>query len=130
MKFLIFKPLFFIVLALLAGCEKKFVCTEEFRTYSVVALRADGIPFFPTQFYLIQGADTLLTRETYEHPDWMENSIMIFNDNNMVHTDTKGKIFRFTGYSDGAMLFDEEYVFKHDNCHVIKVSGKEVIQIP
>lgn len=130
MKYLFINPLVITALALLASCEKKFVCTEEFRTYSVTVLKENGTTFFPTEFYLMQGADTLMSRDTYDYLNWMENSIMIFNDNNMVHTDTKGKTFRFTGYSDGAMLFDEEYVFKHDNCHVIKVSGKEVIQIP
>ncbi|MBD2755597.1 hypothetical protein [Spirosoma validum] len=37
--------------------------------------------------------------------------------------------FRFVGEINNAVVVDEEYVIKADECHISKVSGKEEVQL-
>jgi hypothetical protein len=48
----------------------------------------------------------------------------VFNDNFISLTDKCGKEFYFIGYKGNVEVVREQYVFRHDCCHVDKVSGK------
>lgn len=113
-----------------ASCKKNTFCTEEYRSFVVSIRDAQGNEIMPDDFYLLQGSDTIRSKATYQHDPWAGgNAIQLFSDSDMKYTDKKGKTFRFTGYMSGNQVFDEAYVFKHDDCHFEKVSGKEIIQL-
>ena len=55
---------------------------------------------------------------------------MIFTDNQMNKTDEEGKEFQLNVFKDSRRIVQENYLIKHDGCHVELVSGKTHIQLP
>lgn len=108
-------------------CNSNKACTEEFAiidvdiigiTNGMIAIIDSSKTFKESNGELIySGLSSIYERAT------------ILNDNHISEIAKKGETFIFEAYKDGQKVISEEYVIKHDCCHVIKVSGKERINL-
>jgi hypothetical protein len=115
-----------LLLAFQCHRDDDFGCTMEFRTIGINVLDSNGLNFIPEVFYVvaIDNNDTIRTHlsEDYGMPP---EQVIIFSDNDIVHTNNSenGRAFEFTAYQNQALIAQETYRIRHDNCHVILVSG-------
>ena len=124
------KKLALLVAALFAftACDDdEIICTMDFRMITVDVLDENEEQVELDAFYITKTntGDTVL-RYTDEHIEHFGGTV-IFTDSEMNHTDTKGKTFTFTAYLDSAQVINENYVIRHDQCHIELVSGKTKI---
>lgn len=112
------------------GCKSDDVfCTMEFRMITVSIMDSNNSPIELDSFFVTLDKDTVMTKEnSHWLPD--DSSIIIFSDSEMEKTTEKGKTFKLTGYLNGALVVDENYLIAHDKCHVELKSGKTVIILP
>ena len=124
-----------VVVQFLSACtsskDDQKMCTEEFRMITLSILNPDLSYLQPTAYYMVNlvTGDTILNHLTYPYDVTNIGPIVIFSDNEMIYTSNSGKSFRLTCYSGDELVVDENYVIKHDDCHVILVSGKTEIQL-
>jgi hypothetical protein len=113
-----------------AACDDdEIMCTMDFRMITIDVVDENDEQTELDEYYvtLSNTGDTVL-RYTDEHLEYL-GGVIIFTDNEMKHTDTKGKIFTFTAYLDSAQVINEDYLIRHDKCHIELVSGKTKITL-
>ena len=115
-----------LLLAFQCHRDDDIYCTMEFRTIGINVLDSNGQNFIPEAFYVVavDNNDTIRTHlsEDYGMPF---GQVTIFSDSDMMHTNNSenGRAFEFTAYQNQALIARETYRIRHDNCHVILVSG-------
>lgn len=125
--------LFTLVVLLFSNCNKaetcsgKIACTELFAYITVDVIAA---PLTPSP-----ALDSFATKRINDGKVVLNNSEMlmespvIFSDSEMFETSVKGEEFLFEAFKNGQKVISEKYVIKHDCCHIIKVSGKDTINL-
>ncbi len=120
----------------LTQCEKGFVlnCTDDLRIISVEIADEAGQAASVEAYYVVRSNtnDTILTHASQTYMDFgflPTGEIVIFSDIEKEHTTLNGVKFRLTAYFEGIKVIDEDYVIRHDRCHVELVSGKTKIVI-
>lgn len=117
--------------ALFSNCTKEVTCSDQqictmmfaYITLEIIAPPSMPLPavdsFATTR---VSDGKVILTNSEYllEYP-------IVFTDAQMFDTSVKGEQFLFEAFKDGQKVVSENYVIKHDCCHVIKVSGKDTI---
>ena len=125
--------LYFVVLIIL-GCTKKssdecpknLACTEIFISIAV-KIQKENQPSFKTEKIEVIFSDSGYRKPVVNDYNGMYSFV---NDNDINNIQKSGTIIYIIG-KDGLNheLFNEKYVIGHDCCHVIKLSGKDVITI-
>ena len=107
----------------LPGCteeDKEAVnCTEEFRSARV---KVPGEPL--TEFFTIRlsNSDTIRYPDKY---DPKQGYYLVLDDSYQPKLEGRQDTFRFIGKRNNIIVVQEDYVFKADQCHITKVSGKD-----
>lgn len=107
------------------GCKVNTACTEEFRTIYVKVTSSSYHPLLDS-YSTTRVKDGKIVNDSgnliFENPT-------ILDDSGIKETTLEGETFLFEGYQDGQKVISEEYVIRHDCCHIIKVSGKDTINL-
>jgi hypothetical protein len=123
---LLFTSVSFLILSLFS-CDDDDIrfCTLEFRFIHVDILEADSSAAEIDSFFVVQTAtgDTILDAATTPYTDFFEEGITIFTDSELNLTNTTGSTFNLTAYQNASLVVNENYVIKHDECHIDLVSG-------
>lgn len=109
----------------LDGCKVNTACTEEFRTINVKVTSSSYHPLLDS-YSTTRISDGEIVND---NGGLIWESPTILSDNHINETTLEGETFLFEGYQDGQKVISEEYVIKHDCCHIIKVSGKSTINL-
>jgi hypothetical protein len=114
----------FLLTTLLYACEDEeneqpVNCTEEFRTE---LLHVPGEPLIEAYTIRLSNLDTI---RHLGYSEMMPGYYMVLNDSYLPKLKNQQDTFRFIGKRDGRVVVREDYVFKADQCHITKVSGKQ-----
>jgi len=66
-----------------------------------------------------------------ENPDFQASNgyYVLVGDRSLKKLNKSGSRIRATGYKNGKIMLDENYVIGHDCCHVLKFSGKDTVTV-
>ncbi len=112
-----------------SSCEKQNcpqqACTEEFKSI-IVDLE------FNTSNPMIDSTKTFRKNDNklmQTHTNFDNNHFVVLDDADKDDLSLEASTFISKGYFSGQEIFSEEYEIKHDCCHIIKVSGKDTINL-
>jgi len=111
----------------LPDCQDVEVCTEEFR-YISVKINVGSNSVFP---------DSIHTRNTKNDSSYIfENDFMSETNHLVVITDAQlnqlnqnGTLLFFEGFNQNTKIFSEPFVVGHDCCHIVKLQGKNELNL-
>lgn len=112
-----------VVSFFIQSCKNKEVnCTEEFRTVGVT-VTGDSL----TDFYTIRisNSDTIRIVVDYPNNQWYP----VLDDNYQNKIANSQESFRFIGEINDTIVVNEDFIIRADQCHISKVSGKEVVNL-
>ena len=117
--------LFFVVILLLSiiSCTKP-ICTKELFV-SEVTVSGDSL----TDFYTIRNSNSDTIKFTTGKGSYL-GRLPVLSDN--YYDILKGippEDFKFIGIINDVIVFNEPFVYSADECHIVKVSGKEEIKL-
>ncbi len=124
-----------LALAASVGCNKSTeecpqdqMCTEEFRFITLEAKDTAQAP------YLLDSVHTVVVESgAVVHPmdQMMDPGIyIVLSDNEKNLTSLAGDTFLFNGFKGGVLKVNEQFVIRHDCCHINLVSGNTSVTIP
>lgn len=109
-----------------AECQDDIVCAGNSVSVKVKIQRDNGEIYYP-RVLVIKYDKTGEYKEVHQEFDGTSN---IVTDSDLGRLKKAGSSLTLEGYDEKSMLlFNEKYVIGHDCCHVIKLSGKDVITI-
>jgi hypothetical protein len=108
-----------------SDCPPNLACTEIFVTVGVKIQNKNNEPVILSRTTTtIEGSSKVITKS-----DW--DKIIDYNvldDLSIKDLKKAGSSITFKGYGDNNQLVvDEKFIIGHDCCHIVKISGKEVI---
>ncbi|MCF0052674.1 hypothetical protein LXM25_21560 [Dyadobacter sp. LJ53] len=108
---------------LLSGCEEEHrhqdvICTEEFRSST---LHVPGSPLTDSFTIRLANSDTVRIQGNAE---FRQGYYVVLDDNYQLKLENQQDNFRFVGKRGNEVVVREDYIFKADQCHITKVSGK------
>lgn len=108
---------------LLSGCQDEqsqqgVICTEEFRS---TTLYVPGAPLTESFTVRLSNSDTIRIKG---NADFRQGYYVVLDDNYQAKLENQQDNFRFIGKRGNELVVQEDYVFKADQCHITKVSGK------
>ncbi len=109
-------------------CPEDLACTEVFVSVNVQVknTKNENINLFKT-ITEIEGVDTILVKTNFTS---LFDNYVIIDDLSKKDLKKAGSKVTFKGFDEGNQLIvNEEYLIGHDCCHVVKVSGKDIIII-
>lgn len=126
---------FFLALTASIGCNESTeecpqdqMCTEEFRFITLEAKDTAQAP------YLLDSVHTVVVESgAVVHPmeQMMDPGIyIVLSDNEKNLTSLAGDTFLFNGFKGGLLKVSEQFVIRHDCCHINWVSGSTSVTIP
>ncbi len=112
----------FLIISL-SGCkdeqpEQGVICTEEFRS---TTLYVTGAPLTESFTIRLSNSDTIRIKG---NADFRQGYYVVLDDNYQAKLENQQDNFRFIGKRGNEVVVQENYVFKADQCHITKVSGK------
>ena len=109
----------------MTSCEQndEVACTAEFVTIAIT-VNGDALD----DYYTIR-EDTGDTLRIGRENVWGENVYPVLDDSYHAMLRNRTEPFRFQGVVAGAVVVDEPFVIKADECHVIYVSGKQEVDL-
>ena len=130
-KSVIYILIFSFLLFIGYSCNNEKICTMEFRMIQVTVKESDNSIADIDKFCVVKAlnGDTILTDESTFYNDPYLEGLTIFTDNEMKYTNTNGCEFILTCYKDTALIVNEKYTIKHDDCHIELLSGKTLIKL-
>jgi len=107
----------------LSGCKDEqpqqgVICTEEFRS---TTLYVPGAPLTESFTIRLSDSDTIRIKGNV---DFRQGYYVVLDDNYQAKLENQQDNFRFIGKRGNEVVVQENYVFKADQCHITKVSGK------
>lgn len=107
----------------LSGCndeqpQQGVICTEEFRA---TTLYVPGALLTESFTIRLSNSDTIRIKG---NADFLEGYYVVLDDNYQAKLENQQDNFRFIGKRGNEVVVQENYVFKADQCHITKVSGK------
>ena len=107
----------------LSGCKDEqpqqgVICTEEFRS---TTLYVPGAPLTESFTIRLSNSDTIRIKG---NADLRQGYYVVLDDNYQAKLENQEDNFRFIGKRGNEVVVLEDYVFKADQCHITKVSGK------
>lgn len=117
-------PLIVTLAMIVAGCVDEanvqdVNCTEEFRS---ALLNVPGEPL--TEFYTVRLSKSDTIRKT-GNSDLRPGYYIVLDDNYQPKLENQQDTFRFIGKRGNQVAVQEDYIFKADQCHITKISGKD-----
>lgn len=108
---------------MLSGCQDEqsqqgVICTEEFRS---TTLYVPGAPLTESFTVRLSNSDTIRIKG---NADFRQGYYVVLDDNYQAKLENQQDNFRFIGKRGNELVVQEDYVFKADQCHITKVSGK------
>jgi hypothetical protein len=136
MKTIFYSPIIYLSIILLFSCTKKesaecpedLACTEVFVSINVQVknTKNENVHLFKT-ITEIEGDDTILVKTNFTS---LSDNYVIVDDLSKKDLKKAGSKVTFKGFDESNQLIvNEEYLIGHDCCHVIKLSGKDIIII-
>lgn len=106
-----------------SGCKDEqpqqgVICTEEFRS---TTLYVPGAPLTESFTIRLSNSDTIRIKG---NADFRQGYYVVLDDNYQAKLENQQDNFRFIGKRGNEVVVREDYVFKADQCHITKVSGK------
>jgi len=130
-----FRPRFlFAVLMTLMGCNRSTdgcssdqACTMEFRYLTVQVKDSTNTPYYLDSVYTRVNAsgDELHLEEMFLD----SGTYVVLTDAQKELTSLEGDTFTFVGYKLGQLKVNEQYIVRHDCCHIELVSGNEAVTV-
>ncbi|MET7257834.1 hypothetical protein [Dyadobacter fermentans] len=107
----------------LCGCnddqpQRGVNCTEEFRSTTLYVPGASLTESFTIR---LSNSDTIRIKG---NGDFHQGYYVVLDDNYQPKLENQQDNFRFIGKRGNEVVVKENYVFKADQCHITKVSGK------
>ena len=107
----------------LSGCNDEQLhqgvnCTEEFRSST---LYVAGAPLTDAFTIRLSNSDTIRIKG---NEDVYQGYYVVLDDNYQAKLENQQDNFRFIGKRGNEVVVQADYVFKADQCHITKVSGK------
>ncbi|SEJ60834.1 hypothetical protein SAMN05216327_11410 [Dyadobacter sp. SG02] len=107
----------------LSGCKDEqpqggVNCTEEFRS---TTLYVPGAPLTESFTIRLSNSDTIRIKG---NADFRQGYYVVLDDNYQTKLKNQQDNFRFIGKRGNEVVVQENYVFKADQCHITKISGK------
>lgn len=117
---------------ILISCSKagddEIFCTLEVREFSLTLRDSSGAPVFLERHHTLNKStgDTILNFRPASQPFCQDSTTACYTyfEDNISLTTEQGKAFLFEGMRGDSVLVRQDFVMKHDKCHVIKVSGE------
>ncbi|PSL18059.1 hypothetical protein CLV60_1337 [Dyadobacter jiangsuensis] len=108
---------------LLSGCtddqpQQGVNCTEEFRA---ATLYVPGAPLTDSFTIRLSKSDTIRIKG---NADFRQGYYVVLDDHYQAKLENQQDNFRFIGKRGNEVVVQEDFVFKADQCHITKVSGK------
>lgn len=106
-----------------SGCKDEqpqqgVICTEEFRS---TTLYVPGAPLTESFTIRLSNSDTIRIKG---NADFRQGYYVVLDDNYQAKLENQEDNFRFIGKRENEVVVLEDYVFKADQCHITKVSGR------
>lgn len=110
------------------GCPEDVICNMMFVTISVQIVDSAGKEIKLTKARV---SSSFLENEINPLEEPMTGgNYGVLNDSHMQYLDNrKARPFLFEGWVDDALVVSQEYLIRHDCCHVVRESGPEQIVI-
>ncbi len=131
-----YSPFIYLSIMLLFSCTKKetiecpddLACTEVFVSIIVKIKDVKGETIQLTKTTTeIEGNDTILTKTDFT--SFFDNYVIV-DDLIIKDLQKDGSKVTFKGYDESSQLIvNEQYIIGHDCCHVVKLSGKDIVII-
>nr|WP_295924913.1 hypothetical protein [uncultured Dyadobacter sp.] len=107
----------------LSGCtdeqpQQGVICTEEFRS---ATLHVPGAPLTESYTVRLSKSDTVRIKG---NADFRQGYYVVLDDNYQPKLENQQDNFQFVGKRGDEVVVREDYVFKADQCHITKISGK------
>lgn len=106
------------------SCARNVACTEEFRSIGVNIRAIDGAPVALDMYTVVDGEDELALDANV---DMERGWHVIFTDAFQSQYENREVTLTLTGYIDGTVVVNQDFVVGADCCHVFLVSGPEEI---
>jgi hypothetical protein len=108
---------------LLSGCkdeqpQEAVNCTEEFRS---TTFYVPGAPLTESFTIRLSNSDTIHIKG---NADFRQGYYVVLDDNYQAKLENQQDNFRFIGKRGNEVVVQEDYVFKADQCHITRLSGK------
>jgi len=111
------------------ACSIELICTEEYRSILISIQDSEGNPFVLDEYRVTNTRSMTFVSFTFPNDLITEGSYVIAEDQHFDEVRKSGTNFLFEGFLDDQKVIEENYSIGHDCCHVIKVSGPDVIVI-
>ena len=107
-------------------CRDDLVCTEIFVSIGVKVQNTNNQDVTLSKTTTeIQGTNIILTKTDFNP---FSGNYTILDDLSKNDLKKSGSLVTFKGYdSKNQLIFSEIYTIGHDCCHIVKISGKEII---
>ena len=106
-------------------CPSDLACTEIFVTLTVKIQNRNNESVFLTRTTTsIEGNSKIISKS-----DWDKISAYnVLDDLSIKDLKKSGSIVTFKGFdANNQMIVNEQFIIGHDCCHIVKISGKDVI---
>jgi hypothetical protein len=123
MKNLIYISSFLLSLLLFSCNKTEIVCTTEFRTVGII-VTGDSL----TNFYTIRNSNHDTIRNS-PGIGFLALVYPVLDDNYQQKLVNAQDYFTFYGFVNDSLKVKEVFEIKADYCHVMKLSGKDEVQI-
>lgn len=131
-----YSPIIYLSIMLLFSCTKKemmectddLACTEVFVSIIVQIKDAKNETIKLTKTTTeIEGSDTILIKTVFT--TFFDNYVIV-DDLSKKDLKRDGSKVTFKGYDESnRLIVNEQYMIGHDCCHVVKLSGKDIVII-
>jgi hypothetical protein len=98
--------------------DQGVICTEEFRSTILIV---PGDPLTESYTVRLSNSDTI---RNSGNSDLRTGNYIVLDDTYQPKLEDQQDTFRFIGKRGIEVVVREDYVFKADQCHITKVSGK------
>ena len=126
---------FLLVLAAVIGCNKSTeecpqdqMCTEEFRFITLEARDTAQAPSLLDSVHTVVSATGAVVHPMEQMMD--PGIYIVLSDNEKNLSSLDGDTFLFHGFKGGELKVTEQFVIRHDCCHINLVSGSTSVTIP
>jgi hypothetical protein len=125
--------LLFVGMQLLFSCSKSetsecpsdLACTEVFVTLTVKIQNRNNESVFLTRTTTsMEGTSKIITKSGWDKI----SDYHVLDDLSLKDLKKSGSIVTFKGFdANNQMIVNEQFIIGHDCCHIVKISGKDVI---
>jgi hypothetical protein len=108
-------------------CTGTEICTEVYVTIGFEVKDKSGTSVILDSIRTIIASTGELLPAEYDQTQGFDGYYAFVGDRSLKKISRKGTSLKVEGYQKGTLIVDEQYLIGHDCCHLIKISGKDLI---